>query len=190
MGVTDFSLELLKKHNLDAKGLKVLELGCQNLYNQNNYGQISNDYFKEKGQEIDSIDLEGCNGSDVVNLDNPIPKKYLNKYDVITNFGTSEHCGDFYQTFKNIYDACKVGGIMICETPKKGNWPGHGNHYVITHFYKELCHDMDFTIMDLGEHPAMGNKIDGWNVYCVFRKIDDRKFISKETFNKYSFYSE
>ena len=182
MGVTGFSLDLLKKHNLDKKDLNVLELGCQNIYNQENYGEISNDYFSGKGQHITSIDLEGCNGSDVVNLDKPIDKKYINKFDVVTNFGTSEHCGDLFQTFKNMYNACKVGGVIICENPKIGNWKGHGNHYMTTFFYHEFCGEMEMEVLDLGEHPAMGNTKDGWNVYCVFKKSVDNPFYLRVNF--------
>lgn len=188
MGITGFSLDLLNKHNLTRSGLKVLELGCQNLYNNENYGEVSNPYFKAKGQDIDSIDLEGCNDSSIVNLDNPIDKDYINKYDVVTNFGTSEHCEDLYQTFKNIYDACRVGGIIVNENPKTGNWPGHGNHYLTTLFYKQYAQDMGLVIVDIGEHAAMGNKNDGWNVFCVLKKSNKVKFVSRETFENYTYF--
>lgn len=189
MGITGFSLTLLNKHGLDKSGLKVLELGCQNLYNQENYNEISNEYFTAKGQNIHSIDLEGCQGSEIVDLDKPIAKKFIDKYDVVTNFGTSEHCGDLYQTFKNIFDSCKEGGTIVCENPKTGHWPGHGNHYLTTLFYKELESDSDIKIIDIGEHPAMGNSKTGMNIYCVFKKTGN-KFPGEKEFNKYTFHKK
>jgi len=46
---------------------------------------------------------------------------------------------------------------------------------------------MNYNILDIGEHPAMSNTKDGWNIYCVMRK-NEVDFLSKEEFNKLPVY--
>lgn len=190
MGITQFSLDKLTEHKLIEPGQKVLELGCQNTYFKNRYNLVAKPYFEKLGQNIDSIDLCGCNDAEKIDLDLPLPERFINQYDVVTNFGTSEHCGDLYQVFKNIYSALKVGGLSINENPKTGSWIKHGYFYMTEEFYTEFCNKMGLELIDLGEHPAMGNITDGWNIYAVFKKVDERKFMTKTAFNKLNFLSE
>ena len=77
----------------------------------------------------------------------------------------------------------------MCENPKTGNWEGHGNHYMTMDFYKQLEGLVDMEIKELGEHPAMGNKKDGWNVYCVFTKKGG-EFCSEKKFAKLDYRNE
>jgi hypothetical protein len=105
--------------------------------------------------------------------------------------GTSEHVGTngkhdikaIYNCWKNKHNLVKVGGFIVSENPKTGNWPGHGFNYYTTDFYKLLAGFGDYSLIDLGEHPAMGNTTDGWNVYCVMQKTKE-EFISLEKFKK------
>ena len=49
---------------------------------------------------------------------------------------------------------------------------------------------MNYQLLEVGEHAAMGNVTDGWNVYCVLRKNEDTKFISKKDFYSLDFRTE
>ena len=60
---------------------------------------------------------------DSLNLDlneNLSNQGFSKKYELITNFGTSEHCFDQNNCFTNIHNLCEVGGIMIHGVPFQG----------------------------------------------------------------------
>lgn len=188
MGVTDFSLQLLNKHNLLKSGNSMLELGCQNLYDSQHYMQVARPYFEGLGMKVVSIDLEGCQGAEVEDLTKPFDR---GQFDLVTDFGTTEHVAPsgLWQARKNVHQACKVGGVMVHENPKTGNWAGHGNHYMTEQFYIDLATFHQYEILNLGEHPAMGNAVDGWNIYCVMRKMAELPFVEQEFFDKFEYYS-
>jgi hypothetical protein len=182
MGITSFSIELIEKHKADSKN--VCELGAQNLYDKD-YGfnfPYADTYYKANGIEYTCIDLNGENGALKIDLEKP--QKFTGVYDLVTDFGTSEHVRDGYNIAKIIHDLVKVGGIVIQENPKTGSWPKHGFNYKTKEFYSKLAELCGYEILELGEHPAMGNNIDGWNVYCVWRKTNEEKFISKAKFKE------
>jgi hypothetical protein len=181
MGITGFSINLIEKYKNGAKN--VMELGAQNLYDRD-YGfnfPYADTYYKAKGMEYACIDINGENGALMIDLEKP--NKFDGTYDLVTDFGTSEHIRDGYNVHKTIYDLCKEGGIIIHENPKTGNWKGHGFNYKTKEFYTGLAELTGMEILELGEHPAMGNTKDGWNVYCVMRK-GNGKFPSKSKFKE------
>lgn len=187
MGITSFSVQLIERH---FKGGKVCELGAQNMYDKYypNGSPYADGFYKARGAEAYAcIDLSGENGAFKQDLSKPVDIE--GQFDLVTNFGTSEHIADLYNCFKNIHTLAKEGGIVICENPKTGNWPGHGFHYMTEAFYIDLAKACGYEILELGEHPATGNTIDGWNIYCVFRK-GQGKFISKAKFDKLDYRKE
>lgn len=186
MGITQSSLERIDRAKIKFPG-SILILGCQNLYNVNQYGQLAKDHFHALGYVVNSWDITGCQGSNVVDL----REQQTGQYDTIFQHGTLEHLDrDLYTGFKNCHDLLKVGGIVIHENPKTGNWPGHGTYYFTTHFYEMLAIQNGYEILELTEEPAMGNVIDGWNVCCVLRKLHTTKFMGKKAFNELDFRNE
>lgn len=194
MGITTDSLRRLQRVSTlvgETKGLKMLELGCQNIYDNevcgNRYGMIAKDFFEEQGFEHTSVDICGCQKSIKLDLRQP---HNLGLFDIVTDYGTTEHVEGrvgYYEAFKNIHNACKVGGLMIHETPKTGHWLGHGHNYVTEEFYKGLCSKTGYKIIELGEHFAMGNIADGGLIVCVLQKMVDNEFIAKESFLELDF---
>ncbi|HET6224667.1 MAG TPA: hypothetical protein VFF27_00215 [Bacteroidia bacterium] len=183
MGVTGFSINLLEKYKGDSKS--VCELGAQNLYDKDygtEKGPYANVYYNSNGIEYTFIDVSKENNS--LDIDLSKPQTFTEVYDLVTDFGTSEHVSDSYNCAKAIHDLVKVGGTVIQENPKTGNWPGHGFHYKTKAFYEKLASSNGYEILELGEHPAMGNNTNGWNVYCVWKKIKDNNFISKARFKE------
>jgi hypothetical protein len=192
MGITDFSLLILNKY-LKAND-KVLELGAQNLYASEFEGSPYADlYYKRKQCEYTCLDLNEENNA--LNLD-LATKLSLDKYNVVTDFGTSEHVGingkhdakAFYNCWLNKHNACEIGGLIISENPKTSNWPEHGFNYVTENFYRQLAYSNGYEILEIGEHPAMNNTENGWNIYCVLRKTQD-KFMTLTNFKKLEFYT-
>lgn len=193
MGITSKSEHLIFKaiEGMDSSGITVAELGAQNLYRGSyDYNELADRWAYADKLYLDElyvkeyipIDLNGENGAQKWDLSKPLKTKRT--FSVVTDFGTSEHVSDYYQCFVNIHKLCEVGGLMIHENPKTGNWPQHGLNYVTTEFYRQLAQAAGYDIIDLGEHAAMGNTIDGWNIFCILRKTRE-EFITREQFPKY-----
>ena len=182
MGITQKSIERLESHKCLQKGIKMLELGAQNTYDNKNYGDIAKDVFTLLGVDHTSIDLYPHQGALEADLREKITL-FDHKFDVITNFGTTEHMdGDLYDGFKNIHDLCRIGGLMIHENPKINNWPKHGYHYMTKKFYIKLVELTGYKLLELTEEAAMGNFESGWNICAVLEKTNDNEFISQEDF--------
>jgi hypothetical protein len=183
MGITQLSLDRLNRNNCLKANYLMLELGAQNIYANQNYGDVAKYYFQRLGIVHQSIDIIEHQGADKQDL--RIDLGYNGGCDCVTNFGTLEHVdGSLYQPLKNIHEACKVGGIMIHENPKTGNWPGHGQHYFTKDFWIELAKACKYELIEVCEEAAMSNTKDGWNVCAVLRVAKDSKFITELQFNK------
>lgn len=211
MGINDKNLEILEGAFARYPITSVLELGAQNFY-QNygpvRYGTYASSYYMIKGvQEYKCIDLNGENNA--IRLDLSIPH-VLPKFDMVTDFGTSEHIGMFTKedesrdvdlkndTWKNSpnhvagmealyncwttkYNAAKV--LIVSANPATGHWPGHGHFYYTIDFYKVLASLTGMTLVYIGEHYPMGNVKDGKEVCCVLN-VRGSHWISLEDFAK------
>lgn len=193
MGITSFSIELIERNKGAAKS--VIELGAQNLYNQPILpAPYADEYYTSLGIEYSCIDISKENGCIEIDLSKTF-QNTIGQFDLVTDFGTSEHIGNnglhdseaFYNCWKTKHDILKSSAVMINENPKTGNWLGHGFNYLTQDFYLRLAQLCGYTILELGEHPAMGNITDGWNVYCVLRKNSEVEFISLEEFKTLDF---
>lgn len=215
MGYTKFTTELIERH---IKGVKsVLDLGSQNYYvDASDTPPFVSEWYNKKGIEhYVSVDLAGDNGALKMDLAEPI---YLNiVFDLVVDAGTSEHVvkmkdyksvpfhdghinsvypvGEvdsmegFYNCWINKYNFCNTGGKIISENPKTGNWPSHGYSYIDQNFYMQLCNLTGMEILELGEHAASSNFVDGWEIYAVLKKTRDR-FIPFEDFQSLSIFQK
>jgi hypothetical protein len=186
MGITDKSIARIEKYvDFTKPTINMCELGAQNVYIEGEwYGKIAKDYFSQyKNINHQSFDIYVHQGCEFMDLREELNKELLNKFDVITDFGTTEHInGNYYNANKNIHNLCKVGGLIIRENPKSGHWIGHGFNYLKTDFYEQLAKLCNYEILDLCEEFAMGNTTDGGNVCVVLRKLDDKPFIHEDLF--------
>ncbi len=80
------------------------------------------DVFKSLGfSNYKCIDPDGRHNALNFDLNENIKKQGFNEqFDLVTNFGTSEHCFDQYHCFMNIHNLCNEGGIMIHGLPFQG----------------------------------------------------------------------
>lgn len=184
MGITALSLYRIQRHL--KPNSKMLIIGCQNLYDTEHYGEIAHTYFKDLGHEVKSIDILGCQGSEVADLRTDLGFKPI--FHMVNDCGSKEHVdGSLWQAFKNIHEACAVGGIMIHENPKTGNWPLHGHHYMTEEFYRTFAVLCRYEMLEITSEAAMGNDVDGWNVCAVLRKTEKSTFPTEDVFNKLDF---
>jgi len=162
--------------NYFTEDKKIAELGAQYIMGEE-WGGYGPPYFKDifNNLDITSFDINGENNSICINLSDYISNEYKNKFDIITNFGTTEHVKNQYICWKNIFDMTKTDGIVISEIPKKGHWGGHCKYY----FDEESFYSMskDFSIIDMKDihYDGCGNLI-----YCVLKKIHSDNFKTSE----------
>lgn len=210
MGYTAHTIALISRHLDGVKS--VLDIGSQNDYSRGiNPPPFVSEWYNHQGiKNYSCIDLAGDNGAIKLDLAKPV---YLGKrFDLVVDGGTSEHIvlaknyktesfnnghihsvypeGEiksieegFYNCWLNKHSHLKVGGIMVNENPKTGNWPNHGYSYYTKEFYQQLELISGYVILELGEHPASGNTVDGWNIYSVLFK-ESEKFPNFEEFKK------
>ena len=197
MGVTANCIKLLERNITGVK--TCIELGAQYLYDtnehlkdiENNTPTFAKEWFIGKGISHVSIDLNG-EGDYIGNIEMAIYTTGANNkaqnvigifwndpgflpVDLVTDFGTIEHCTDLWGALKNCHHLTKVGGLMIHCNPMVGHWEGHGHHYFTKEFWIELAKLNDYEIVECYEELMYGSKTGGV-VYAVLRKLNDNKF--------------
>ncbi len=110
----------------------MLELG-----NKRNRDGTYKAWFVYRGWQHTSVDINGLDGALALDLRKPLG---LGVFSCVTNFGTTEHCGDRLDeqeaVWRNVYDSC--GGVLFSVTPLPGEWPRHGFWYPKQEFYHKL----------------------------------------------------
>lgn len=214
MGYTEFTKSkiqsIIDSYNLNeyTHNLKfVMDLGSQNDHTSTLRPMpYISDWYKEKGIWYECIDLNKENDAISIDLSKPLGESYWardnnigiveGRVQLLVDAGTSEHVSGENNKFdwNAIFNCWETKNTLLCErgimyneNPKTGNWPLHGVNYYSQEFYTELVKVADYEILDLGEHPAMNNYVDGWNIFCTLKKIGD-KFPSPDEFSKLPIY--
>jgi hypothetical protein len=84
-----------------------------------------------------SMDLNGQDGALPRDICDPVTD--LGVFDVVTNFGCSEHIHDQRGCFQGLHALCRVGGVMVHVVPPVGEWPGHGQYHYTEQFFEGLA---------------------------------------------------
>ncbi len=171
MGITDAVYFTYCKPYFE-KATSVLELGAQFfLVTGRPVG-----YFKNLFRfPMDCLDITGENGSTPLNLSTELTID--KQYDLITNFGTSEHVANQFTCWKNIHSFCKLGGYVISEIPETGSWKNHCKYYVKRDFFEALSHEFEIILFKLIFFPGQGNCC-----FCILRKKHDDWRLSEKEF--------
>jgi hypothetical protein len=75
---------------------------------------------------IDSLDVTAAEQATVLHdLNQPVPEKLHNRYDIVLDAGTLEHVFNVSQAFFNCMRMVRVGGKLIIDT-MANNYMGHG----------------------------------------------------------------
>jgi hypothetical protein len=177
------------KMNKAYSDVRICELGNQRM-KWNSYG-TGKKYLLAKGViEHVSVDLNGKDGAMRLNLSAPIDQ-WKNYFDMVTNYGTTEHVSNQYQVFKNIHNFTKIGGIMIHTVPIIGGWERHCDIHYDSSFFIQLALNCNYEVV-LSEirlvsgRNARQPEIDRSLVCSVLLKKIDSDFILEEKFNSQS----
>lgn len=143
--------------------------------------QFTRIYWKNRGKDYDSIDINGFGESILMdlNVENPVSKQY----DFLTDFGTFEHVNDFYMALKNMHNFCKTGGIMMHILPALGHWPNHGTWRAKMPFWISLGKNNEYRILALHEDKTWIGGHDSDQIYIVYEKRGIAEFIDREKFD-------
>jgi SAM-dependent methyltransferase len=158
MAISLVGLQLLASlyvHGVLAHRRSVLEIGAQDVFpNQDDIaaflarlvgfrrdGDTAIDaelLYKSLGFTVyRCIDADGRHHALTFDLNKDIVQDhhFVDQFDLVTNFGTTEHVFDQCRVFQNIHAVCAPKGIMIHEVPFH-NWLNHGFYnYQPTFFY-------------------------------------------------------
>jgi SAM-dependent methyltransferase len=99
------------------------------------------------GGNYRSIDLTDPRADYALDLNLPLPPG-VGSYDVVTNFGTTEHVFNIGQAFANIHKLLKVGGIQLHAIPSYG-YIDHGFYNIHPCAYLDMARANDYEIVDV-----------------------------------------
>jgi SAM-dependent methyltransferase len=116
----------------DELATLVLELG-----NKQNRSGLYRDWYLEQGCQYTSVDWNGRDGAVAWDMRYSLNVKTdlgQEPFDLVTNFGFTEHVTEQEPVWRNIHDAVKVGGAVVCCLPfpylgyekRNPNWERHG----------------------------------------------------------------
>jgi hypothetical protein len=94
-----------------------------------------------------SVDLTDPRADYTIDLNQPLPQN-IGRYDVVTNFGTTEHVFNIGQSFANIHKLLKVGGIQLHAVPSYG-YIDHGFYNVHPSAYLDMAKANNYDLVDV-----------------------------------------
>ena len=158
-------------------GDSMLELGNKKT------GDVSyKSHFEKLGIRHVSVDINGLDGALRLDLRKPLK---LGQFDMVTNFGCSEHVVDNQEAvWRNIHEAVKINGVLICMCPMPGDWWWHGIHYPHMAFYEQFAAKNGYLI----EHMEVGRMAPTRNIDVRMKKYCEIAFTMPD--NHTMFYNE
>src|SRR6185436_15425477 len=83
--------------------------------------------YKSLGaKNVYALDFSDFEGAEFVHdLNQPLPEKLRQRFDMVYDGGTLEHVFNFPQALRNCMEMVKAGGRFLSHTPGN-NWWGHG----------------------------------------------------------------
>lgn len=76
-----------------------------------------------------------------------LPPAYQEHFDIVLNFGTTEHITNQLNSFRVMHDAMKVGGITFHQLPSVG-WIEHGYFCYHLTFFRDLAKANGYEILE------------------------------------------
>lgn len=103
--------------------------------------------FKHSGFSYKALDI--FDGDEVIlfdlNLDTPGPE-LKGKFNLVTNFGTTEHIINQFASFRTIHELTKQGGIIYHDLPM-GGYHTHGYFNYNPLFFQHLANANNYEIL-------------------------------------------
>ncbi len=171
-----------RKERIVLPGLSMAELGNQRIFKDAIGAEVpTKGVFELFGVRHVSFDINGRDGALAYDLSKPLPDKFYETFDVVTDFGCIEHVDGQYQAWRNVHNLCRKNGVMIHAIPEVGSWPGHCLHWYDAESLDNLAVGCGYTtvIMRRVEHSQPHRNLHA--IACCFRK-GRGEFIDQDTF--------
>jgi hypothetical protein len=108
---------------------------------------FTSELLKRAGFKYKALDI--FNGDEVIlfdlNIESP-PPDLIGTFDLVTNFGTTEHVINQYQSFKTMHELTKPGGIIYHDLPM-GGYHMHGYFNYNPLFFQHLATSNQYEIL-------------------------------------------
>lgn len=116
-------------------------------------GAFVGELLEKAGMTYHAIDIADGYGTTILDLNHEsAPKQFVGAFDLVLNFGTTEHLLNQYNAFKVIHDSTKLGGYMVHSLP----CVGFSNHGYFT--YTPRCM---FDLAGYNEYEVVGFWFEG-----------------------------
>lgn len=186
MGISNQTIAFLDKSidlSGEVHGLKMAELGAQHMNVEGRFKGPAKAYFESLGVAHTSFDLDPQFGAQFLDLGIPIPEAsdYVSAFDIVTNFGTSEHVVLHYTCFENIHRMCRPAGLMLHTVAPPNHWAHHGRYYYPSEFFEGLARANDYELIELScvAHHKHAQR----DIMCaLLRKAGDTPFMPEPSF--------
>lgn len=197
---------LMRMQTLFPKGGTLLEIGEANWYGdmtpqeaglpaRESLFDVAKEFYKQlfEPSRIVSVDFNGSEQAWRCDLNAPLPS--LGLFDIVINHGTAEHIFNIGQVFRSIHDACKVGGLMLHESPFTG-WLDHGFYCLQPTLFYDLAAANGYEVVSVDiedmagkstiplwsrdhatEVMTMGQVPNNAMLFVVLRKVRDAAFL-------------
>jgi hypothetical protein len=104
--------------------------------------------------EYHAIDVCPAPKTELLDLNvDALPDRHHEYYDVVLNFGTTEHIFNQWNSFSVIHDAVKVGGVIYCVVPATG-YLDHGYFCYTPLFFKDMTASNEYELVEQFFAPA------------------------------------
>lgn len=164
--------------------ISMLELGNQTFQDKELISSLNlpgtvKEYWESKGIKHTSIDLNGEDGALSLDLSKPLPEKFYDAFDIVTNCGTSEHVDNQFECWKNIHKCLKVNGFLLSANPETGMYnEKHCEWFYDMNFFQNFADKLSYKIYMLGRilFPYNG----GYVIFAAMEKTKETDFNFKE----------
>lgn len=175
-GCRDLLLRALTALEMPLPGIKMAEFGNQRVKFEPESGarrlQAAKPFFEFFGVRHVSFDTNGRSGALAWDLAQPIDPVQLRQrcgiglgeFDLVTNFGTSEHVEtNQQQVFWNADALCRTGGLMVHAVPRLDSCRKHGVWKYSAEWFRELAERQHYRIVHLAEW----DKTEHWGAHRI-----------------------
>lgn len=124
-----------------------------------------------------SIDATAAHGALAYdcNLDLTTVYGFSERFDLVTDIGTFEHCFNISTAFGNAHRACLPGGVMIHALPAQGN-ANHGFYNIHPTLFDMIASANNYNIIDISFTVDYAPKLYEYNME-TYRLFDDRDIL-------------
>lgn len=194
MGLNRAILNFITDNNVEINDKRICLYG--NLYlsrgtreiRQRLNTKLASTYLLDLGaSEVIMLDINAQDGALPVNLARPIKdSNLLDSFDLLLDGGTTEHVENQRNCFKNAFNLCKSGALMVHMVPVEGHWQWgihrHGLYRYSKEYFIELARRCNYEIIDICISDWVSRRMKDRRdlVFACLRKREESKFVWKE----------